>query len=320
MRDGGNAIDAALAAAITLTVVEPCSNGIGSDAFAIVWNGRELIGINGSGRSPIGWSATRFAGRDAMPTSGWDSVTVPGAVSVWRALSSKYGKLPFSRLFEAAIHYADQGFPVGPVTAGAWSLEAQRFHGSTSFRDHFLPEGHPPRAGDVFRSPEMANTLALIADSEGFEFYEGSLARAMVEQSDAEGGALVLQDLSQHEPEWVVPLSQEYGQVTLHEIPPNGQGLAAQIALAVLEHLDTRSMDPGSADWTHFQIEAMKIGIHAAFEYFADGEYMRVSPEALLDPASVRRSATNISLSRGSSPPAAIPPVCRDTVLSLFHS
>ena len=133
IRDGGNAVDAALAAAIALTVVEPCSNGLGSDAFAIVWDGRELIGINGSGRSPMKWSPARFAGRDGMPSTGWDSVTVPGAVSVWRALSDRFGKLPFSSLFGAAIRYADQGFPVGPVTAQAWAIAAQRFQGFAGF-------------------------------------------------------------------------------------------------------------------------------------------------------------------------------------------
>ena len=313
IRDGGNAVDAALAAAIALTVVEPCSNGLGSDAFAIVWDGHELIGINGSGRSPMNWNPARFAGRNAMPSTGWDSVTVPGAASVWRALSARFGKLPFASLFGAAIRYADQGFPVGPVTAQAWAMAAQKFQGFAGFCDHFLPEGQCPRAGDIFRNPELAQTLALIANSNGLEFYEGSLARALVKQSDLEGGTLTMEDLAQHKAEWVQPLSQEYGDIALHEIPPNGQGLAAQIALAILEHLDTRSMEPESLDWTHLQIEAMKVGIHAAFEHLADAEHMRVFPEELLDPASIRRAATRISRTSRSMPPISLP-VSHDTV------
>ena len=177
---GGNAVDAALASAIALTVVEPVNNGIGSDAFAILWDGERLHGLNASGRAPAGLTAERFADREEMPRFGWDSVTVPGAVSAWVCLSERFGALPFDALFAPAIEYARDGFPVGPVSAQIWQALADFFGRSKDFRDHFLPGGHAPEAGEIFRCPDTATTLERIAQTRGAAFYRGELAEQIV--------------------------------------------------------------------------------------------------------------------------------------------
>ncbi len=295
LREGGNAVDAALAAAITLAVVEPCSNGLGSDAFASIWIENGLIGINGSGRSPRAWTRERFNGLTSMPELGWDSVTVPGAISTWVEMSRRYGKLPFERLFTRSIEYARSGFLVGPTTAKVWAGSVNRFRGCPSWRQYFLPNGVLPSPGQLFQSKDLAHTLELIALSDGQDFYAGELAQKIIAQSNREGGVIALADLENHDVEFVHPLSQRYGEVELHELPPNGQGLAVLIALVILEHLDTRSMEPNSVDWIHFQIEAMKVAIRASFRHFSDPNSMRTTPEALLDPVSIRRAANDIS-------------------------
>ncbi len=307
LRRGGNAVDAAIATAIVLTVVEPCNNGVGSDAFAIVWDGQSLTGLNASGRSPAGWTAERFAGRESMPVKGWDAVTVPGAVSAWVALSNRFGALPFGALFDAAIRYAKDGFHVGHETAAVWTRAGEAFAAFPSFQRHFLPGGEAPAPGQLFASPDLAQTLTLIAETRGEAFYRGVLAERIEAAARADGGALRAEDLANHRADWVDPIVQPYREVALAEIPPNGQGLAAQIALAILEHLDTPRHAPGTAEWTHLQIEAMKIAIRAAFDHFADPEAMRLPPEALLEPGSIRRAAARIGRRAMPLPPVALP-------------
>ncbi|MEC9370873.1 MAG: gamma-glutamyltransferase, partial [Pseudomonadota bacterium] len=229
-RMGGNAVDAVLASAIALTVVEPISNGIGSDAFAIVWDGKQLQGLNGSGRSPAAWTPDRFHGREAMPERGWDCVTVPGAVDAWVKLSERYGKLPFEQLFDPAIQYASYGFSVTPIIADAWSSSAETYRDYPEFCRTFLPGGQSPNAGDHFRCPAQAETLAEIAESRGESFYRGRLARRIAAASGLDGGAMTQDDLATHESLWVDCISQDFGDLCIHEIPPNGQGLAALIA------------------------------------------------------------------------------------------
>ncbi|MEQ8495596.1 MAG: gamma-glutamyltransferase family protein [Gammaproteobacteria bacterium] len=302
LRRGGNAVDAALAAAITLSIVEPCSNGIGSDAFAILWDGSELVGINGSGRAPALWTRERFSGHTRMPQYGWDSVTVPGAVSVWVALSARYGRLPFERLFDDAIRYAESGFQVGPRTALHWAEAADLYAEYRDFADHFLPA--PAFAARV-SLPDAARTLREIAESGGESFYRGALAERMEAAAVAQGGALRTSDLAAHRADWVTPLAQPYRDVTLHEIPPNGQGLAAQIALGILGHAEPPRRD--SAEALHRQIEAMKIALRAAADHIADPAAMQVGVEALLDPASLARAATSIGERAASLPPRALP-------------
>ena len=242
---GGNAVDAALAAAITLTVVEPNNNGVGSDAFAQVWDGASLHGLNASGRAPAGWTRDRFGGRSRMPQQGWDAVTVPGAVGAWLALSERFGRLPFSDLFSAAIHYAEQGFHVGPKTAYYWPFGVRQFRHRADFMAHFAPDGRAPVAGELFRRPDLATTLRDIADTRTISFYGGALAERMVAHSQSEGGALSMGDLAEHQHAWVQPIGANIGEVCLHEIPPNGQGLAALIALTIAwSLLFTRLLGP----------------------------------------------------------------------------
>jgi gamma-glutamyltranspeptidase/glutathione hydrolase len=279
---GGNAVDASLAAAITLTVVEPTANGAGSDAFAVVWDGRELHGLNASGRSPAAWRPERFAAASEMPRRGWESVTVPGAVSAWVALSRRFGKLPFARLFEPAIGYAREGFAVSPVIATLWARIADSYRGQPGFDATFLPHGRPPRAGERFANPELAATLELIAASEGREFYAGSLAEAMARHSAACGGALTVDDLAEHQVDWCGTLQQPVAGAVLHEIPPNGQGIAALMAVGILERLHVERHPPDSPEALHLEIEAMKLALADIAAFVADPAAMDVDPRWLL--------------------------------------
>lgn len=308
LRRGGNAVDAALAAAITLTVVEPNNNGLGSDAFCLLWDGGELAALNASGRAPAGWTRERFAGRAAMPRTGWDSVTVPGAVSAWVALSQRYGVLPFPALFESAIGYARDGFQVGPKTAHYWASAADTLGAFEDFAAHFLPA---PAPGRVARRPDLARSLEAVAETGGAAFYRGELARRIVAAAAADGGAMSLDDLAAHRADWVTPLAQRYRDVVLHEIPPNGQGLAAQIALGILAHRPAPALDSAAA--IHEEVEAMKIAIRAAFDHVADPQRMRLSPAALLDEALLGRLAAGIVETASPLPPVSLP-ASRDTV------
>jgi gamma-glutamyltranspeptidase/glutathione hydrolase len=303
LRAGGNAIDAAIATAITLTVVEPNNNGLGSDAFAIVWDGTRLHGLNASGRSPAAWTPERFAGRSAMPLHGWDSVTVPGAVSAWGALSERFGALPFAALFEDAIHYAREGFHVGPKTAHYWSLAPSVLGNQPGFLEHFCPEGRAPVAGERFTPAHMATTLERIARDGTDAFYRGPIAARIAAAARAGGGALTEADLATHAPLWVTPLAVPFADVRLHELPPNGQGIGALIAAGILDRLDIAESAPDSLDATHLQIEAARIGIREAFARVADPECLRETVEALLAPDRLDRLAREVDRNRADPRP-----------------
>lgn len=304
---GGNAADAALAAAITLTVVEPTGNGIGSDAFAIIWDGEKLRGLNSSGRSPRAWTRRRFVGLKSMPTYGWDTITVPGAVQAWVTLSKQLGRLPFADLFEPAIAYAEHGYPVSPVTARRWQDAQAHYPKFAEINRTFFPGGRAPRPGEAFRCPQQAATLAAIADSHGETFYRGRLAEAISACAAAEGGAMTLTDLETHRADWVEPVSVDYRGARLHEIPPNGQGIAALIALGVLHHLELRRFPVDSADSIHLQVEAMKSAFAEVFRHVADGEHMRVKPADLLRAELLAAKAAEIRMDRAGRPLAGVP-------------
>ncbi|MFT7255534.1 MAG: gamma-glutamyltranspeptidase/glutathione hydrolase [Candidatus Pseudothioglobus sp.] len=306
MQAGGNAVDAALASAITLTVVEPNNNGIGSDAFAIIWDGSQLHGLNGSGRAPAAWSPEYFAGRSTMPTLGWDAVTVPGAVSAWVAMSERFGRLPFAQLFEDAIGYARNGYQVGPKSAFYWQLAPQRYADYPEFLQTFCPQGRAPRAGELVTLPDHARSLELICGSHGRAFYKGVLADAMVKASRQAGGVLSNADLASHQANWVDTLSQSFADTQLHEIPPNGQGLLALMALGIVKHLPLAEVAVDSAESVHWQIEACRIAYADVERHLADITSMRVTPQMLLDPDYLKSRAESINNSVANITPTAL--------------
>lgn len=302
MLDGGNAIDAAVAAAIALTVLEPTSNGIGSDAFALVWAGGGLHGLNASGKSPAALTLDRFKGLDAVPLLGWDAVTVGGAVSAWATLSERFGSLPFAKLCEPAIEYARNGFLVSRQTAYYWDLGREKYADFDELIKVFCPDGKAPKAGEVFKSNDHANTLEQIAQTKGTSFYEGDLADCIAQHAKQTGGLITKADLASHKPQWVRPISIDYRNITLHEIPPNGQGLAALMMLGILKHFPMSQMRVDSADSLHLQIEAMKLAFADAHRYIADPDWMDVDIEHLLDDDYLKQRAALINLTQAQDP------------------
>ena len=296
--DGGNAMDAALAAAMTLTVVEPISNGIGSDLFAIVWDGKELAGLNASGRSPAAWTPEYFAGQKTVPQRGWNSVSVPGAVAAWVELSERYGQLPFERLFEPAIDYAFNGYLVSPFIARRWATLVPELREQPGFAQAFLPGGNPPAAGTKFVFRAAAATLELIAETRGKAFYNGELAQRIEAHAAAHDGAMTRADLAEHRNDWVGTITQDYSGYTIHEIPPNGQGIVCLMALGILSNFDVASLPVDSPDSVHLQLEAVKLAFADARRYVADAAAMDVKTSWLLDPGYLKERAKLVNMKR----------------------
>jgi gamma-glutamyltranspeptidase/glutathione hydrolase len=289
---GGSAVDAAIAAAAVMTIVEPCSNGLGSDSFCILWDGKKLHGLNASGFSPEGWTPEYFRGKygdDAKtpPVRGWDSVTVPGAVASWVALSERFGKLPFADLLEPAIEIAERGYLVPTAIQHKWvgAFGVEALVKQPGFKETFLPKGRPPEVGERFAFPAAAKALRKIAETRGAALYGGEIAEAIERHSRNEGGVMTAADLAAYKPEWVDPIAKDYRDYTAHELPPNGQGIAALIALGILDHFDLAGLAPDSAEAQHLQIEAMKLGFADTYRYAADPVAMDVTPAQMLDPA-----------------------------------
>ena len=302
---GGNAVDAAIAAAAALTITEPVSNGLGSDAFCILWDGQALHGLNASGPAPAAWDAayfTRKYGSDARtpPKRGIDSVTVPGAVAAWSALHRRFGRLPFADLMEPAIEVAERGYLVPPVVRQKWDAATPELAGMPGFAASFLPWGRAPQVGESFTFPAAARALRAIAESSGADFYQGRIAEALVKFSQSCGGVLAARDLADYQPQWVQPIARDYRGHTLHEIPPNGQGIAALIALGILEQFDVAGLPVDSADSQHLQIEAMKLAFADVNRYVADPTSMEVTPEQMLDDAYLASRARMIDPRRAS--------------------
>jgi gamma-glutamyltranspeptidase / glutathione hydrolase len=285
LQQGGNAVDAAIAAAACMTIVEPCSNGLGSDAFCILWDGQRLHGLNASGTAPAAWTREHFGDRTAMPVRGWGSVTVPGAVSAWAALSQRFGKLPFADLLAPAAEVAERGYAVPVVVQQKWQLASQvdELVSQAGFAQTFLPHGRVPQVGERFTMSHAARALRLIGATRGEAFYRGEIAAALAAYAQAHGGVMTEADLAAYEPQWVEPLAQDYGGHTLHEIPPNGQGVAAQMALGMLTHFDLGAMDVDSAACQHLQIEAMKLAFADVYRFVADPRHMEGPVARLLD-------------------------------------
>jgi len=304
MQQGGNAVDAAVAAAAVMTIVEPCSNGLGSDAFCILWDGQQLRGLNASGRAPAAWTPEyfrrKYGAQPNLPKRGWDAVTVPGAVSAWVALSERFGKLPFADLLASAIDIAERGYAVPVVVQQKWGFAAElaEITSQPGFAQAFLPHGRAPLVGERFAFPDAARTLRLIAQTRGEAFYRGEIAAAAEAHSRAHGGAMTAADFAAHVPEWVTPLQQDYRGHTLHEIPPNGQGIAALMALGILQHFDIGALAVDSAASQHLQIEAMKLAFADVYRHVAEPAAMRITPEQMLDSAYLAARARLIDPNR----------------------
>ena len=298
LQRGGNAVDAALATAIALTVVEPCSNGIGSDLFAILWDGDELLGLNASGVAPAAWDGAYFERRHggALPVRGWDSVTVPGAVAGWVALSGRCGQLPFADLLEPAIELAERGHGVACIVADKWARQVPLLHAQPGFAAAFMPRGRAPEPGERFVFEAAGRTLRAIAQSRGEAFYRGEIAAALVAHAAGNGGAMTAADLAGYRPDWVEPIAMNFAGHTVHQIPPNGQGIAALMALGMLEQLDVVRFPVDSVESQHLQIEAMKLAFADVYRWVADPQAMtEVTAAQLLSPAYLRERARLIA-------------------------
>ena len=309
---GGNAVDAAIAAAAAMTIVEPVSNGLGSDAFCILWDGHQLHGLNASGPAPASWTPDYFCqkyGADARtpPKRGWDSVTVPGAVGGWMALSQRFGKLPFADLLAPAIEIAERGYALPIVVQQKWAAGAAELHSQPGFEQAFMPRGRSPGVGELFRFEAAARTLKLIAASRGEAYYHGEIAAAAERHSKAHGGAMTAADFAAYRPEWVSPLAKDYRAHTLHEIPPNGQGIAAQIALGILARFDLAGLPIDGPESQHLQIEAMKLAFADTYRYVSEGASMTVTPEQMLDDAYLASRARLIDPKRAQAFEAGSP-------------
>ena len=288
IQQGGNAVDAAIAAAAVMTIVEPCSNGLGSDAFCLLWDGTRLHGLNSSGPAPAAWTPEYFRrkhGHDAAspPVRGWDSVTVPGAVAGWVALSERFGKLPFADLLEPAVSIAERGYAVPVVVQQKWQAAVPVMAKMPGWAEAFMPHGRAPEVGEQFAFPEAARTLKAIAATRGAALYGGEIAEAAAAHARANGGAMSVADLAAYRPEWVEPIGIDVYGHRLHEIPPNGQGIAALVALGILRHFDIEGMPVDGAESQHLQIEAMKLAFADVYAHVADPRGMRCSTEQMLD-------------------------------------
>jgi gamma-glutamyltranspeptidase/glutathione hydrolase len=303
MLKGGNAVDAAIAAAAAMTIVEPVSNGLGSDAFCILWDGKELHGLNASGPAPEAWTPDYFKrkygdGSNTPPKRGMDSVTVPGAVASWVSLSERFGKLPFADLMEPAIEIAERGYLMPPVVQKKWAAATSELQGLPGFAQSFLPWGRAPQVGELFQFKAAAKALRAIGASKGQAYYGGEIAHALEKFSKQNGGSLTMKDFANYKPEWVKPIGKDYRGYTLHEIPPNGQGIAALIALGILDKFDLASLPVDGADSQHLQIEAMKLAFADVYKYVAEPSSMDVTVEQMLDDAYLASRAKLIDMKK----------------------
>jgi gamma-glutamyltranspeptidase / glutathione hydrolase len=295
LQAGGNAIDAAVTAAAVLSVTEPMMTGMGGDMFATVWVAKEhrLVAINASGRA--GALMTREAllarGRKEMPASGAETVTVPGALAGWDALLKKYGTITLAQALAPAIRYAEQGYPVTPVISGDWK-EEEKLSADSAAKATFMPNGHPPVAGEWFRNPDYARTLREIAAGGTRVFYGGALGQRIVKRVQALGGFLTLKDLEANKPTWETPISVVFKGYRIWELPPNNQGIATLEMLKILEPYDLEAMGHNSAPYLHHLIEAKKLAYADLARYVGDADHLDIPPERMLSDAFIaeRRS------------------------------
>lgn len=308
LQNGGNAVDAAIATAAAMTILEPVSNGLGSDAFCLLWDGKTLHGLNASGRAPQAWTPEYFRrkhGADARtpPMRGWDSATVPGAVAAWVAMSERFGKLPFADLLAPAIEIAERGYAVPVVVQQKWAAAVPLLERQPGFAPAFMPRGRAPNVGELFRFADAARSLRLIAETRGTAYYGGEIAQSAAAHAREHGGAVTADDFAAYRPEWVAPIGMDYpgadgASYRMHEIPPNGQGIAALIALGIVKNFDIASMPVDGVASQHLQIEAMKLAFADTYRFVAEPASMQVTSAQLLDPAYLASRAKLIDMRR----------------------
>jgi len=302
---GGHAVDAAIAANAVMGVVEPMMDGVGGDLFAIVYDASsgQLHGLNASGWTPAGLTLDflRSHGLSTMPQTGIHPVTVPGAVAGWALLRDRFGRTPFSDILAAAVHVADQGFPVTEIAAAEWACSERLLRSEPNTAKTYLPAGRPPRVGEVFRNPDLAWALTQMADQGADAFYRGEIAHRLLACSEQQGGTMTAADLADFTPEWVDPISTTYRGWTIHELPPNGQGVAALIMLNILENFPIGQYGHNSADALHLMIEAKKLAYADMVRHVADPHFAAVPMPAMLSKAYARDRAGLIDFSKANA-------------------
>jgi gamma-glutamyltranspeptidase / glutathione hydrolase len=312
---GGSAVDAAIAGGAMLTIVEPVSCGLGGDAFAIVWDGSRLHGLNSAGVAPAAWNLDYFNrkypkaanGFASNPKRGWDTVTVPGVVAGWMELHKKFGKLPLEEVLAPAIDIAESGHAVAPIVAHKWAAAIPELEGQPGFRETFMPNGRALSIGECFTFRAAAETLRRIAKSAGRDFYEGETAHRIAQFSKETGGSLTLDDLASYRSRWVDPIHAKYEGHDVYELPPSGQGIAALMALRMIEMQGISAFDVDSVDGQHLQIEAMKIAFSDVYRYVADPYAMSVSTADMLSDGYLAERAKLINMKTAMRPVFGMP-------------
>jgi gamma-glutamyltranspeptidase/glutathione hydrolase len=302
LREGGSAVDAAIAADAVQGLIEPVSSGVGGDLFAIVWDAKtkKLSGLNGSGRSPASLTLEEFQRRKLthIPPIGPLPVTVPGCVDAWFELHQKFGKLSMERVLAPAIRYAREGAPIAELVAFYWERNARALEKFPNFKETYEPDGHTPAKGEIFKNPRLASTLEKIAAGGRDAFYRGDIARTIDAYMKAQGGFLSYDDLAAHHSEWVDPVSTNYRGYDVWELPPNGQGIAALQMLNIMEGFDVKSMGFGSTAYTHLFIEAKKLAFEDRALFYADPEFNKLPVKELISKAYAEKRRKLISPDR----------------------
>ena len=305
LQNGGNAIDAAIAANAVLGLVEPTGCGVGGDLFAIIWSADDakLYGLNASGPSPQSISIDKIKnkGLDKIPPYGPLPVTVPGAVGGWTELHKKFGLLDFKFLFNDAINYAENGFPVSEVVAYYLNLSSNNFKDYPNFKETWMPNGSIPKKGDLFKNPYLAETYKKIAKSYGEDFYKGDIAKEISSFIIEQGGYLTFEDMEMYKPEWINPVSTNYRGYDVWELPPNGQGIAALQMLNILENFDIKKLGFGSAEYIHLFTETKKIVYEDRAKYYADLNFSNIPVSKLISKEYAKDRLNLIDLKNSSS-------------------
>jgi gamma-glutamyltranspeptidase/glutathione hydrolase len=305
LRQGGSAVDAAIAVNACLGLMEPTANGLGGDLFAILWDPkkREVVGLNASGRAPLALTIDLVPPEKdgTIPLFTPYSWTVPGCADGWFELHRRYGRLPMAKVLAPAIRYAEEGFPLSPVIAGDWQRSTGRFADKPGFKEVFMPGGRAPAEGERFKNPALAKTLRLLATKGRDAYYKGPISEALVRYSKANGGFFAPEDFAKHHSTWDAAISTDYRGYRVWELPPNSQGLAALQMLNLLETFDLKAMGRESADFWHVMTETKKIAFADRARYYADPAYAKVPVQELLSKAYAKERASHVDLQRAAS-------------------